>query len=193
MAKKDGSDSHPRELARALLMKHGVSKLPTPVEAIARAEGLDLVERSWGANSSLDALLLRSRSLIAVNGDKPRLRRRFSMAHELGHYALNHDYLKSFGPNVDIDHPPENSHPTRASFEADANEFANELLVPRALLLELRPKPQPQDDDSKESFRPFADLAKRLRSAPLTEEALAKRFDVSVQVIFIALQKHGLL
>jgi Zn-dependent peptidase ImmA (M78 family) len=193
MAKKDGSDSHPRELARALLMKHGVSKPPTPVEAIARAEGLDLVERSWGADSSLDALLLRSRSLIAVNGDKPRLRRRFSMAHELGHYALNHDYLKSFGPNVDIDHPPENSHPTRASFEADANEFANELLVPRALLMELRPKPQPQDDDSKESFRPFADLAKRLRPAPLTEEALAKRFDVSVQVIFIALQKHGLL
>ena len=193
MAKKDGSNSHPRELARALLMKHGVSKPPTPMEAIVKAEGLDLVERSWGANSPLDALLLRSRRLIAVNADKPRLRRRFSVAHELGHYALNHDYLKSFGAIVDIDHPPENSHPTGGSFEAEVNEFANELLVPRLLLLELRPKPEPQDDDSKESFRPFADLAKRLRATPLTEEALAKRFDVSVQVIFIALQKHGLL
>ncbi len=193
MAKKDGSNSHPRELARALLMKHGVSKPPTPVEAIMRAEGLDLIVRSWGADSPLDALLLRSRRLIAVNRDKPRLRRRFSVAHELGHYALNHDYLKSFGPSVDIDHPPENSHPTAAAFEADANEFANELLVPRTLLLELRPKPEPHDDDSKESFRPFADLAKRLKGAALTEDALATRFDVSAQVIFIALQKHGLL
>jgi Zn-dependent peptidase ImmA (M78 family) len=151
------------------------------------------VRRAWGANSPLDALLVRGHRLIAVNENKPRLRQRFSIAHELGHYTLNHDYLKGFGPEIDIDHPPGDSHPMTGSFEADANDFANELLVPRTLLVELRPKSQTQDDDSKESFRPFADLAKRLRPTPLNEEALAEKFDVSVQVIFIALQKHGLL
>jgi Zn-dependent peptidase ImmA (M78 family) len=188
------SDSYPRQLARAILRKHKVVQPPTPVEAIVRSEGLKVSLRSWGRQSRLDALLFRSHRLIAVNSDKPPVRRRFSLAHELGHYALNHDYLKTLGPDVDIDHPPEDSHPTGGPFEAQANEFANELLVPSAILMTLRSREENTgDEDAKQSFRPFADFAHRLRDPQLSEQELAKKFEVSREVVFIALQKHGLL
>ncbi len=194
MAKGDGSDSYARELARTLLRKHMVGQPPTPLDAIVQAEGLEVVLRSWGNQSRVDALLFRSHRLIAVNRDKPPLRQRFSLAHELGHYALNHDYLKRFGPDIDIDHPPEDSHPTTGPFETQANDFAGELLVPRALLIAFRPKEDTaREEDSEPSFRPFADLANRLRGRRLSETELAKKFCVSTQTIFIALQKNGLL
>jgi Zn-dependent peptidase ImmA (M78 family) len=155
---------------------------------------LQVTLRSWGKQSRLDALLFRSHGLIAVNRDKPSLRQRFSLAHELGHYALNHDYLKKFGPDVDIDHPPEDSHPMSGKFESEANDFAGELLVPRTLLLKFRSKKEDtEDEESKESFRPFADLAKRLQGRPLSEQELANKFRVSKEVMFIALGKNGLL
>lgn len=194
MAKGSGVDSHARQLARALLQKHKVLQPPTPLETIVKAEGLQVTLRSWGKQSRLDALLFRSHGLIAVNCDKPPLRQRFSLAHELGHYALNHEYLKQFGPDIDIDHPPEDSHLTNVKFESEANDFAGELLVPRALLMEFRSKKDDaEDEDAKESFRPFADLGKRLRARPLSEQELASKFRVSKEVIFIALQKNGLL
>jgi Zn-dependent peptidase ImmA (M78 family) len=194
MAKEGASDSHPRELARALLKKHKVVQPPTPLEAIVKAEGLEVVLRSWGNQSRVDALLFRSHRLIAVNRDKPPVRQRFSLAHELGHYALNHDYLKRFGPDIDIDHPPEDSHPTTGPFEAQANDFAGELLVPRALLITFRSeKEAAQEEDSEPFFRPFADLANRLRGRRLSETELAKKFCVSKETIFIALKKNRLL
>jgi Zn-dependent peptidase ImmA (M78 family) len=194
MAKESGVDSHARQLARALLQKHKVLQPPTPLQTIVKAEGLQVTLRSWGKQSRLDALLFRSHGLIAVNCDKPPLRQRFSLAHELGHYALNHEYLKLFGPDIDIDHPPEDSHPTNVKFESEANDFAGELLVPRALLMTFRSKrDDAEDEDAKESFRPFADLGKRLRARPLSEQELASKFRVSKEVIFIALQKSGLL
>ncbi len=194
MAKKMDADSHARQLARALLQKHKVSQPPTPLETIVKAEGLQVTLRSWGRQSRLDALLFRSHGLIAVNCDKPSLRQRFSLAHELGHYALNHEYLKQFGPDIDIDHPPEDSHPTNVKFEPEANDFAGELLVPRALLMTFRSrKEDAEDEDAKESFRPFADLAKGLRARSLSEQELANKFRVSREVMFIALQKNGLL
>jgi Zn-dependent peptidase ImmA (M78 family) len=194
MAREGRSNSHPREMARAILRKCKVVAPPTPVEAIVRAEGLDISLRAWGKDSRLDALLFRSHRLIAVNRDKAPVRRRFSLAHELGHYVLRHDYLKTVGSDVDIDHPPEDSHPTGGPYEVEANDFAGELLVPRAILMTFRSKDEDdEDEETKQSFRPFADLSRKLRGPRLSEPELAKKFDVSKEVIFIALKKNGLL
>ena len=57
------------------------------------------------------------------NPDEPRVRRRFTIAHEIGHYVLGHG--NSFRDPV--------SHFSRTSYdykEAQANRFAAELLMP---------------------------------------------------------------
>jgi Zn-dependent peptidase ImmA (M78 family) len=158
-----------REMARKYLRQYKVDAPGTPVEEIIRGEGLRIEYRPWGPDG-LSGLMLKKVRVIAVNVNKPRLHQRFSLAHELGHYALDHDYLKSqsFG-GVDIDHPPEtNLHSRNDLFEQEANEFAGELLVPMLLL--------------KKKYRYERNCAK-----------LAVLFDVSVEVLMISLMKHNLI
>lgn len=157
-----------RKMARKYLKKYGVKTPGTPVEEIIKAEGLRIEYRPWG--DGLSGLLLHKARVIAINANKPRLHQRFSLAHELGHYALNHDYLKSQGLGaVDIDNPPgANIHPTDNFIEQEANEFAGELLVPMQML--------------KEKYRYEKNGLK-----------LAAVFDVSMDVITISLMKHHLI
>lgn len=157
-----------REMARKYLKKYGVKTPGTPVEEIIKGEGLGIEYRPW--SDGLSGLMLHKARVIAINSDKPRHHQRFSLAHEFGHYALNHDYLKSQGlGNVDIDHPPKaNIHPTDNLIEQEANEFAGELLVPMHIL--------------KDKYRYEKNGLK-----------LASVFDVSMDVIIIALMKHHLI
>lgn len=59
---------------------------------------------------------------VLVNSDKPRLRRRFTMAHELGHLALGHLH----GGEIVIDETVNGKSPR----EREANAFAAGLLMP---------------------------------------------------------------
>ena len=133
--------------------------------------------------------------MIAINHDKPLRRQRFSLAHELGHYALNHDYLKQFGPEIDIDHPPEAPHISHEPIEAEADEFANELLVPGEILKQFREPSAARQEDANEAFhRPFATLGKhRRRQQVRNEKELADLFEVSTEMMFIALTRYKLL
>jgi Zn-dependent peptidase ImmA (M78 family) len=177
-----------------LLTKHSVTSLPTPLEKLVAAEGLQIVPMSWGRQHSLGGLFLRKEAMIFVNADHPPRRRRFSLAHELGHYALFHDYLKEGAAGIDLDHPPESGAALHhdATWESEANIFANELLVPRVLLEQYRSRP-PRDDGGEPPFNnPFSVLA-RPKSQQLSERDLAELFDVSDEVMFIALKEHRLL
>jgi hypothetical protein len=101
--------AHARELARKVLRAEGITSPPVPVRAIARRRGLKVVEvESLG---SLSARLVDDR-LDVVEG-QPEVRKRFSIAHELGHHHLLGTTHGS-GPTV----------------EQEANAFAGELLVP---------------------------------------------------------------
>lgn len=188
-----------RQRARALVAHYDVAAPPVPVEDIIDGEGLRILRFHWGRDFRLDGLLVHNEQAIALNLDKPRLRQRFSLAHELGHYVLNHDYLKRLGPAVDLDHPPDDLPEPSDATEQEANAFANELLVPRPLLLHYRQPPAHSrpTDDAADSFghRPFADLVRRLNAPPrrLTEAELARLFDVSLEVLVLALQWQNLL
>jgi Zn-dependent peptidase ImmA (M78 family) len=60
-----------------------------------------------------------------VNDDRPVTRKRFSLAHEIGHFALNHgplSFLSNFIDARDIKQ------------EREANKFASELLMPKRIL-----------------------------------------------------------
>lgn len=187
---------HIRQVAHSYIKKYDLKEPPIPIEAIIRSERLTIAPMHWGKNGQLDGLLVRNKRVIAVNVEKPLRRQRFSLAHELGHYALNHDYLKQQGSEVDIDHPPLYAHRQNNQLEVEANEFANELLVPRELLLNLIPKPESGSKDLEEQFRntPFAKLTKEVgKQQRLDATQLANLFEVSKEVIFIALTKHNLV
>ncbi|MGD0916973.1 MAG: ImmA/IrrE family metallo-endopeptidase [Thermodesulfobacteriota bacterium] len=153
-----------REMARKVLKKYGVTQPGTPVEDIAKGEGFNLVYRVWP--NRVGALLLRTGKTIGVNSNHHPHRQRFSIAHELGHYFLNHrqdDYEKG----ITLDNPPVGDDFSKIQ-NTEAHEFASELLVPLPII--------------KEAYKTVKDV-----------KALAEMFNVSLEVMFIALEKHKLL
>jgi len=110
--------------------------------------------------------------LDRVEGDRSRGRRRFTIAHECGHWVLHLDHGKGVHaccrpgdivdrPTVDISH--------LAGPEREANEFASELLMPEILVTE------------------------QARETKGNISALAERFDVSVPAMRLRVQTLGLV
>lgn len=111
---------------------YGQTTAPIDVEAVARAADIDLV--TYALNDATSGLIVKGkdgRVTIGVNAGHHSNRRRFTIAHELGHFFLHNGGERMF---VDMrDH--------RASLgtdrrEIDANRFAASLLIPETLLRE---------------------------------------------------------
>ncbi len=113
-AREDGPRlAYARARAQALLQEHAIQGVPVPVRAIARRDGLEIKD---------DVTLgkLRARlvgSVIELASGDGEYVKRFSIAHELGHWILSTRH--GDGPHI----------------EAEANAFAGELLVPGPRLL----------------------------------------------------------
>jgi hypothetical protein len=102
-----------RAAARKLLERSGIDSPPVPVEQLARSAGFEIVERlSLGP---LSGRLVGTRIEVAPCH---RHRRRFVVAHELGHHFLGKPHKS--GPHV----------------EQEVNAFAGELLIPGPFLVE---------------------------------------------------------
>lgn len=104
--------AYARELARKRVTDAGITAPPVQVRELAEAEGLTIALRQGLGN-------LRGRlvgnTIELVKGDQPVVQR-FTIAHELGHRALEH------------------KHGDGAWAETEANHYANELLVPGPML-----------------------------------------------------------
>lgn len=116
--------------ADELLYKHwldrtkGVLRLPIDPYVIAADVGLfvsDLPHEERDVSGGLEG------DTIYINPTDPRTRKRFAVAHELGHFVLGHG--QSFRD------PAENfSYGNQNQKEAQANEFAVELLMPEVAI-----------------------------------------------------------
>jgi Zn-dependent peptidase ImmA (M78 family) len=123
--------------ARQLLRKlDDCDDLPIDVEKIAARLGIEVVFRALDAELSLpsgntSALLLRrhGRSICVVNENHAFTRRRFSIAHEIGHFLL-HPPKESYDVIARDDHSSEGIYRE----EIEANAFAAELLMPEHLV-----------------------------------------------------------
>ncbi len=80
---------------------------------------------------------------IIINGNKPKTRQNFTVAHELGHYFLHSELLKTQKIIVDDDNHLENKRilyrldvAQRNQIEIEANNFAAALLMPRNLVFD---------------------------------------------------------
>lgn len=166
--------------AQRLLRSHGVEIAPTPVEELAEAEGAQIRFRTF--DGDISGLLLQkpgTQPIIGVHAAHPRVRQRFTVAHELGHLILEHD-----GRPMIVEH----LHRSRVSWrdgtsslatdreEIAANQFAAALLMPRTLVEEM-----------------FDDLIFRHHTTDAAIDLLARRFEVSAQAMRFRLVNLALI
>lgn len=92
---------------------------PVPLEQVVEKMGLKIVEFDF--HNDISAVLKPEHNVIGVNKKHHSVRRRFSVAHELGHFLLGH----KIGQEI-IDEEFNKPFP----IEKEANAFASALLMP---------------------------------------------------------------
>lgn len=163
--------------AARLLQEIGMTDERIPVEHIAKQLGVEVIH-----DESLDkiaGMLIRrgGRTVIAVNGNDPAQRRRFTIAHELGHLRLHPGRELFLDHSFRVNFRDENSSTATRLEEIQANAFAAELLMP-----------------SERVMRAFLDESANATDINPDEliARLAERFDVSRLAMGFRLANLGL-
>lgn len=157
-----------------------ISGPPVPVETIAKKMGATLVFEPFKGEDDISGILYRKgkHTIIGINSVHSETRRRFSIAHELGHLALHHKKL-FIDKVVRVDFRDRTSSLAINQEEIAANAFAAELLMPRDFIIE-------------EIKRKLSKRSSRLTKEKLIND-LAKTFKVSSQAMEYRLNNLGIL
>jgi len=175
---------HIRSLVEKILLDRQIKKPHIPVEAIVKSLAVEI--RTDRVDDGLSGFLVRStdsgHAVIGVNARHSEGRRRFTIAHELGHYLLHEGEVVHFdghrpGFTVNL-RSSDNFSAGDSDIEREANLFAAELLMP-ARFLERDPRIKRIDlfDEKNEAIL----------------EDLAKEYKVSVQALTYRLANLGLI
>jgi Zn-dependent peptidase ImmA (M78 family) len=161
-----------------LLSEFGGNILPIRVEEMAKKMGLNVVPYPLEDDISGVLVIENGKGTIGYNHHESMVRRRFTIAHELGHFVLHKDQSslfldKRFQVLFRSQITPENS--LSQKFEQEANAFAAALLMPENLL---------RDELSSMDF----DLANEN-----SLKALAKKFNVSSIAMSYRMARLGLI
>lgn len=116
-----------------VLFASNVDEPQVPVEKIVQNSGVAIKRGNLG---EVSGLLVRSSpgAMIGVNGTHPKVRQRFTIAHEYAHFVLHDGIANHFDSDFRINfRSPESSQTTDAE-EIEANYFAACLLMPRKFL-----------------------------------------------------------
>lgn len=129
--------TRPEAAAERILIEHGIAQPPVPVEQIVKRMGVQLVYKPF--DGELSGILYQEgdRAIIAVNDQNPRVRQRFTIAHECGHYLLHQDSRSLFVDRpIQVRFRNERSSLAVSREEIAANQFAAALLMPRAWVID---------------------------------------------------------
>jgi Zn-dependent peptidase ImmA (M78 family) len=169
-----------RRRAEQLLADLKVSAIPIDVRLVAKALDMKIVEAPIGPGVSGMLVTNDTAALVCVNKKDGKARQRFSIAHEIAHHYLKHQF-----------EPGEHVHVDRGNFiswrgpraaegvdvkEIEANQFAAALLMPSKAVR--------------------AAVKTTCSNGPVLDwhvAALARRFDVSEQAMTIRLTHLKLL
>lgn len=125
-----------REIASKVLAECGITEPPIDLKRIVEVKGFVYMEVDTFPND-VSALFIAKggQNYALVNSKHHPNRRRFSLAHELGHIILSHKGVDLEKVST-IDTPPENNGDSRHrdAREKEADIFASALLIPLALL-----------------------------------------------------------
>ncbi|GHU96897.1 hypothetical protein FACS189483_01230 [Spirochaetia bacterium] len=154
-----------------LLEEHNIENPPVPVDKLVSELGITLLTESLPEEIS-GILDLRNKPVIMINSEHFPNRKRFSLAHEIGHFILH----KPLGIHVDKQtyFRSAKSAESLDEYETDANKFAAALLMPEEMV-------------SRELER-FTDW---LDSNEDVIDILAKKFEVSTTAMGYRLENLG--
>ncbi|MBL7789359.1 MAG: ImmA/IrrE family metallo-endopeptidase [Chitinophagales bacterium] len=140
-----------------LLKKYQLFKAPIDIESLVSEIGISLFGKKLEDNISGVLIIREGKPMISFNENEKKVeRRRFTIAHELGHFILHSKNQPMFIDRKmyrDI-----NSTTGEKQWEVEANSFAASILMPKALI-----------DEEIKSIQDGSDCA----------PVLAKRFRVS--------------
>lgn len=163
-----------KEEARKILAKFG-TEVPIRVDEILKAHGIEVFADNKMDSSISGILMIKGDRVGAmVNLYHPEVRKRFTLAHELGHYLLHRRKSTLFVDDLAVMYRESGPGGGVDVMEAEANVFAAELLMPEDVVR--------------------ADLAADPSRTP--DEAvrkLARRYDVSTAAMKYRLRQLGLI
>lgn len=182
----DGATS-PWRLAERI---HEVEDLPlaVPIEDLCRA--LDIVSIKEIDTAAFEAALItdavRSSGFILVNRNSSGARRRFSLAHELGHFLIEAHQATAGHPMQcelgDLHLLDPRSKDRRRRIEGEANTFAAHLLMPHKRIREFV-------RGSGVSLETIVTMA---REFAVSKEAMARAFvDAYSEPVALVVSRHG--
>jgi Zn-dependent peptidase ImmA (M78 family) len=123
-------------MALQMLSEANITEPPIPVERLARDVGALISYQPFEAQD-ISGLLYRAvgtAPVIGVNSNNPKVRQRFTIAHELGHLTLHEGADLILERLVRLNFRDSTSSTSSDEEEIEANRFAAELLMPRELL-----------------------------------------------------------
>src|SRR5437879_1255101 len=162
-------------IVRRLLDEHKISKLPVPVQSLARS--LTAIVSYSPFEGDISGMVFRHEDqvIIGVNSLHHPNRQRFTIAHEIGHMILHKGVEMHVDRAYRVNLRDDISSQAVDPEEIQANRFAAELLMPEHMLIEdLRG----QEID----FENEADLRR-----------LSLKYQVSLQALTLRLTNLGLI
>jgi Zn-dependent peptidase ImmA (M78 family) len=164
--------------AAKLLHKYQIHKPPVSVKDIVKKEGLKLISYDLGEEVSGILVIENGAGTIGYSSENSRVRQRFTIAHELGHFILHNTTNSEVFVDRDfiVKYRTDKKY-TQAEIrqEQEANAFAAALLMPKEML---------QAELAKKDYQ---DLSETEFIA-----AMAKIFDVSIPAMTFRLSNVNL-
>jgi Zn-dependent peptidase ImmA (M78 family) len=163
-----------RKTAEALVDRLNINVVPIDVNTVARSLGLQIVYLELPEDISGLLISKDQSATICVREGEPLVRQRFTIAHEIGHFCMRHQFES--GAHVERVHVDEGWKVTARSnskstgvdpIEVEANQFAGALLMPSRILKDRANKLGTQFHDEQVS-----DLAREFK---VSEQAMAIR------------------
>jgi Zn-dependent peptidase ImmA (M78 family)/DNA-binding XRE family transcriptional regulator len=124
----------PTKAAQQLLAKTRTTHAPIPISQLAERCGVNVTPAQFSNEISGVLLDLDNGPVIGFNNAHHPVRQRFTIAHELGHFLLDHHdhfHIDLSDAGREGDPPGYNWHDERS-----ANEFAAQVLMPAALIVQ---------------------------------------------------------
>lgn len=154
-SRSDGADM-PANFKRAqgeaekLLAKYRIKSPPIDPEALAEAEGVEVVYSRFNGEvgkllSGFSQLFQDGRARIIVNADLPAPRKVFTIAHELAHLLLHHHYVEDGERYQVLPRRNDYGDESKPDEEREADAFAANLLVPLHMLREYKDFASPSE------------------------------------------------
>ena len=124
------------KLTLEILESYAVHEIPIPVDEIANNRGLDIRPYDLGEDISGALMIDNGKGTIGFNPKESKVRQRFTIAHELGHYELHKQEKGLFvDKGFTVLFRDSNSSKGEISQELEANAFAAALLMPEKFLV----------------------------------------------------------